>query len=226
MNKNGHYIAKKFFTRENASSYNNVVKYGTFGFDNLWKREINKRIRMDDRCILDLACGTGIMGSLLLSTKLHMVIGSDLVFEYLLHAKKLGYSLLTNSVAEFLPYKSSTFDAVVSSYLVKYADLKLMTYEHWRILKKGGVVIFHDFSYPTNKLIKSLWIGYFMILNGIGKIYTPWNNAFSELDMVIKESHWTSDLVSELEKQGFISIIKRYYTLGTSAIVCAIKPLS
>jgi demethylmenaquinone methyltransferase/2-methoxy-6-polyprenyl-1,4-benzoquinol methylase len=225
MNKDGHRIAKKFFTHENASSYNNVVKYATFGFDNLWKREINKQIRIDDKCILDLACGTGIMGSLLLSTKFRMVIGSDLVFEYLVHAKKLGYSLLTNSIAEFLPYKSSTFDAVISSYLAKYADLKLMTDEHWRILKKGGIAIFHDFSYPDNKLIKSLWVGYFMILNGIGKIFTSWNNAFSELDTVIKESHWTYDLVSELEKQGFISIVTRYYTLGTAAIVYATKPL-
>jgi demethylmenaquinone methyltransferase/2-methoxy-6-polyprenyl-1,4-benzoquinol methylase len=226
MNKNGHDIARNFFTSENASSYNNVVKFATFGFDSLWKREMSKLINLDDKCVLDLACGTGIMGPLLLSNKLRTLIGSDLVFEYLLHAKKLGYSLLTNSVAEYLPYKSGTFDVVISSYLVKYANLKLTTEQHWRILKEGGIVIFHDFSYPNNKLIKSLWICYFMILNGIGKILTSWSNAFSELDKVIKESHWTSDLVSELEKQGFISIIKRYYTLGTSAIVYATKPLS
>ena len=89
MYKNGHEIAKHFFTPENASSYDKVVKYATFGFDNLWKREMNKKIRVDDKCILDLACGTGIMASLIHSDNLRTVIGSDLVFEYLLHAKKL-----------------------------------------------------------------------------------------------------------------------------------------
>ena len=224
MYKNGHEIAKNFFTPENASSYDKVVKYATFGFDNLWKREMNKKIRVDDKCILDLACGTGIMASLIHSDNLRTVIGSDLVFEYLLHAKKLRYSLLTNSVAEYLPYKSSIFDVIMSSYLVKYANLKIMIEEHWRILKKGGIVIFHDFSYPTNVIMKSLWIGYFLILNGIGRFLTSWKNAFSDLDSVIKESHWTTELVTELEKQGFISVIKRYYTYETAAIVCATKP--
>jgi demethylmenaquinone methyltransferase / 2-methoxy-6-polyprenyl-1,4-benzoquinol methylase len=64
MEKNeGYLYAKNFFNENNASSYNNLVKFATFGKDYYWKKKISSKISSKG-LILDLACGTGILSSL------------------------------------------------------------------------------------------------------------------------------------------------------------------
>jgi len=175
--------------------------------------------------VLDLACGTGILSSFIHSeSATAKIFGTDLTYEYLKLAKnRQSYSLLTNSLAEFLPYKDESFDVIVSSYLVKYAELSNMVREHWRVLRKGGIIIIHDFTYPDTKIMKVLWHFYFQILNGLGKITPPWKDVFSNLDKIIQQNAWVNNLVRELDIVGFTSISKKYYTYGTSAIVYAKK---
>lgn len=178
-----------------------------------------------NKLILDLACGTGILSSFINYESAHSrIIGTDLTFEYLRLAKnRQSYMLLTNSLAEFLPYKDNSFDVIISSYLAKYTELSAMVREHWRVLRKGGIVIIHDFTYPTTRMMKILWHSYFQILNQLGKVITSWRDVFSNLDKLIQINPWVNDLVRELEMMGFTSISKKYYTYGTSAIVCAKK---
>jgi demethylmenaquinone methyltransferase/2-methoxy-6-polyprenyl-1,4-benzoquinol methylase len=126
-------------------------------------------------------------------------------------------------LAEFLPYKDDSFDVIISSYLAKYTELSAMVREHWRVLKKGGIVIIHDFTYPDSKLMKILWHTYFQILNQLGKVITSWTDVFSNLDKLIQLNPWVNNLVRELDGIGFRSISKKYYTCGTAAIVWAIK---
>jgi hypothetical protein len=47
--------------------------------------------------------------------------------------------------------------------------------------------------------------------------------VFSSLDKLIQLNPWVNDLVRELDLTGFTAISKKYYTYGTSAIVCAKK---
>lgn len=175
--------------------------------------------------ILDLACGTGILSSFIHNGYANaQIFGTDLTYEYLKLAKnRQSYALLTNSLAEFLPYKDESFDVIVSSYLVKYAELSTMVKEHWRVLRKGGIIIIHDFTYPDTKIMKTLWHFYFQILNELGKIIRPWRDVFSNLDKLIQQNSWVNNLVKELGMVGFTSISKKYYTHGTSAIVYAKK---
>jgi demethylmenaquinone methyltransferase/2-methoxy-6-polyprenyl-1,4-benzoquinol methylase len=220
----GNIIARKFFSSENASSYDFVVRYTTFGKDSTWKKHIVEHIKEYDKCILDLACGTGICSTFIKSDNLN-IYGVDMTYDYILKAKnRRKYSFLTNSVAEFLPFKSDIFDVVISSYLVKYTNIQLLVDEVWRITKKNGSVIFHDFIFPDNIFVKILWQLYFKILNLIGKITRSWQTVFSNLDKVIKEVKWTKELLDALSNKGFKSITIKSYTLGTSAIVLAIKP--
>jgi demethylmenaquinone methyltransferase/2-methoxy-6-polyprenyl-1,4-benzoquinol methylase len=221
----GHLIATRFFSSKNASSYDRIVKLTTFCKDSSWKKEMMRFIHGKNKLILDLACGTGILSSFINYESTHSrIIGSDLTFEYLRRAKnRQSYMLLTNSLAEFLPYKEDSFDVIISSYLAKYTELSAMVREHWRVLRKGGIVIIHDFTYPNTRMMKILWHSYFHILNQLGKVITSWREVFSSLDKLIQLNPWVNDLVRELDLTGFTSISKKYYTYGTSAIVCAKK---
>lgn len=224
MSFNGHIIAREFFSSKNASSYDNVVKYTTFGKDSAWKKHIISHIKDYHKCILDLACGTGICSEFIKSENLNLY-GVDMTFDYILRAKnRMKYTFLTNSVAEFLPFKSEMFDIVISSYLVKYTNIQLLVEEIWRITKKNGSVVFHDFTFPHNNFMRFLWQTYFKILNCVGKIIKSWKTVLANLDHVIKEMKWTGILSDALMNKGFSSIVIKSYTFGTSAIVSAIKP--
>ena len=248
----GHGRASRFFTSMNASSYDTVVRIATFGQDYLWKRQIldvidkhhppctcdtspsSSSTCTDDlrtRMHLDLASGTGILSSLIERRGNHggqrprNVVGLDLTFDYLRTAKKKrSAGLLTNGTAEVLPYREQSFDSVTSSYLAKYVDIERVVSECWRVLKHRGVVVFHDFTYPSNSLARRLWSGYFKILRSAAKTVPSWAPVFRELDKVVKMSNWLGQTIQALEGTGFKNISFRFYTMQTSAIVSANKP--
>lgn len=219
----GQNIAKKYFSSSNAYNYDLIVKYTTFGRDSSWKKHISKKL--DGRkSILELACGTGIFSSYISSNKDIKISGVDLTFDYIVRAKiKKRYSFLANCIAECLPFKDKSFDAIISSYLVKYADLPNLIKEIWRVLDYGGTVVFHDFIYPKKKHMRMAWQAYFVILNQFGKVIKSWSYVFSDLDKLIKNSRWEKDLKDELKKTGFKDIDIAYQTGGTSAIIIAKK---
>jgi ubiquinone/menaquinone biosynthesis C-methylase UbiE len=130
---------------------------------------------------------------------------------------------VAQGTAEVLPYKSESFGAVVSSYVAKYIDLYTAVDECWRVLKPGGITVFHDFTYP-NGFMCSLWSVYFVLLRVVGNVATSWKTVFNQLDDVIKNSDWVGRVTSFLYSRGFQNINCKYYTLGTAAIISARKP--
>ena len=133
---------------------------------------------------------------------------------------------LALGTAEILPYRSRSFDIIVSSYLVKYTDVEKVTDECWRVLRPGGMVIFHDFVYPENGIMQHFWNGYFSMLRMMGAFATSWKIVFDQLDDVIRESIWPEQTEKALHGRGFRKISCKYYTIGTAAVVTAIKPVS
>jgi len=240
----GHRTASRFFTSINASSYDAVVRITTFGQDHIWKKRIldvidkhhlschcsysSLRFSTGPHMCLDLASGTGILSSLIKrrgSKGPRMVVGLDLTFEYLQVAKKkCSTGELTNGTAEFLPYREESFDSVTSSYLAKYVDVERAVNECWRVLKHNGVLVFHDFTYPSNLLARNFWNAYFMILRSASKIISSWAPVFQELDQVVKMSNWPGQTVKALKDKGFKNISFTLHTMNTAAIISANKP--
>jgi ubiquinone/menaquinone biosynthesis C-methylase UbiE len=132
----GHARARRFFTQANAKSYDTVVRYMTFDRDSMWKRGMLEALGGRHDHVLELACGTGILASMLAQASKN-VTGIDLTFEYLRASRyKLGLPL-AQSTAESLPYRGESFDAVVSSYLAKYVHILRLAgrfIASWRIV--------------------------------------------------------------------------------------------
>lgn len=220
----GHKNARKFFNSKTASSYDSIVRLTTFGQDYLWKNHISSIIDKREN-ILDLACGTGILSSILSKSDKKQVIGLDLAFDYLKIAKKKRrYDFFINGNAETLPYKSDSFDTIISSYLAKYVDIRKLIEECWRVLKHNGIIVFHDFTYPQNAIIRSLWDAYFVVLQIIGNFIGSWEIVFRDLNKVIRNTKWVEEMMYVVRQTGFTSISCDFYTAGTAAIVSAKKP--
>ena len=67
-------------------SYDLILRLATFGQDIAWKHEIIRAVT-DRSQILEFACGTGILSSML-AERGKSVTGIDLTFEYLLTLKR------------------------------------------------------------------------------------------------------------------------------------------
>ncbi len=246
----GYANARSFFTPANAESYDTVVRIATFGRDSAWKHQIIELANLDEhRTILELACGTGILSSMLTTAAAPpdpsvedgvsvTVAGVDLTFEYLVAAKhKMAKKMrswnqqeqqdempsLVQGTAEVLPYKSGYFDAIVSSYLVKYVDIQRVVDECWRVLKPSGIVVFHDFTYPRNGTMRNLWSTYFAVLRLTGRFAESWRVVFNQLDKVIRESDWVKQTEEALYNRGFHNISCKSCTFNTAAIISAEK---
>ena len=75
-------LAQSFFNKNNSGSYDRLVKLATLGQDLNWKKKIVKSVP-NGSLVLEMACGTGILTSLLKQNN-NLVYGIDLTFEYLI----------------------------------------------------------------------------------------------------------------------------------------------
>lgn len=220
----GHIIARKFFNYKTASSYDFIVRLTTFGQDYLWKNHMLSILDKREN-ILDLACGTGILSSLISKSNKKQIMGLDLALDYLKIAKKKGgYCLFINGNAETLPYRSNSFDTIISSYLAKYVNIRRLVEESWRVLNHNGVIVFHDFTYPQNIIFRILWSAYFVVLQIVGNFSASWGTVFRDLNNVIRNTKWVEEMMYVLQQAGFKSISCNFYTIGTAAIISAKKP--
>jgi demethylmenaquinone methyltransferase / 2-methoxy-6-polyprenyl-1,4-benzoquinol methylase len=188
-----------------------------------WKKKILNKIQ--GKIVLDLASGTGILSEMIESSTSGLdVLSLDLSFDYAkISNNRRKIRNVVNANAEMLPFRNRSCDCIVSSYLAKYVDINKVVTEISRVITPNGVVVFHDFSYPKNKVVRFLWKSHFKLLRIAGSIVTSWQHVFLELDQMIENSKWSEELLASLRCHGFVEISSTYFTFGTSKMIVAKK---
>lgn len=219
-------LVPQFFDKT-AQTYDKVVNLTTFGQDKYWKKEILKKIPTCET-ILDLACGTGILTFQIAEQFPDtQITGVDITESYLNVAKK---KLKPHHKISFLKQDAEKltlaqkFDCIVSSYIPKYCnpeDLITVCMNH---LKPYGKIILHDFTYPENKIIMTLWNGYFVILNMAGYFVPQWKTVFAYLPKLIQTTRWLGDYEEIMKKQG-LQVQRQSLTWNCSSILTGIKKI-
>ncbi len=217
-------LVERFF-HGTGSTYDLVVNAATFGIDRWWKRRIVQLIPADATRILDLACGTGISTAAIARRfpRAH-IVGVELRDEYLSIARrKLSRVEFVLSSAE--DYRSTQpFDCITSSYLAKYADLPRLVPQCREMLRDGGVLLMHDFTYPPNRALVAIWRVYFKALQIIGGALLPaWREIYYGLPALIEGTRWLAELQALLVQHRFRDIRVEHLTAYGSAIVSARK---
>jgi len=211
-------------------TYDHMVNLCTIGFDRWWKRKILEKIPEESTRIMDQACGTGIL-TLKIAQKLPrcLVIGVDVTQEYLAIAKEKAAAAKLNNTHFILGRAEDVlldqkFDCVTSSYLAKYAKLGSLIRNIRNMLRNGGVLIMHDFTYPPNHAFAHAWELYFKLLQTVGAWrYPQWKAIFDGLPALLRATNWTGELVRSLNENGFSDITGEHLTFGTAAMVTAKK---
>jgi demethylmenaquinone methyltransferase / 2-methoxy-6-polyprenyl-1,4-benzoquinol methylase len=228
-NDSGVETANRFF-EGTGKSYGLIVTLCTLGFDLWWKEKLLRAIPPNPRYMMDQACGTGIL-TFKIARRFPScrVTGVEMRDEYLSFARAEARALNFNNVDFILGRAEEVvvegpLDCIISSYLAKYAELKSLIRNAACMLRRGGVIALHDFTYPRGSLFTRLWEFYFRILQQLGSVFFPeWKIAFHELPGFLKQTRWTSELLGELEANGFTRIRAESLTRGTAAIVTAVK---
>ncbi len=221
--------AEQFFEKTGAS-YDQVVNQSTFWIDRLWKKKILSKIPPSSQKILDLACGTGLLTFALAKRFPNaQIVGVDLTKGYLDIARKKAeamgidrVTLVHSPAEEFL--SEDRFDACVTSYLPKYADLDVLISHLSRMIAAGGVLVFHDFTYPTHPILQWTFEAYFKLLPPIGGWrWQEWKETLYELPNVIRKTRWIEELTEAMEREGFEAIRVESLTMQGSALVTGRK---
>jgi demethylmenaquinone methyltransferase / 2-methoxy-6-polyprenyl-1,4-benzoquinol methylase len=223
-------VAHRFFSGTGAS-YDLVAALCTAGFDFCWKSRIVDKIPCRPRHIVDQACGTGIL-TFKIAARFPScrVTGVELRDEYLAFAKKKAEARKAKGVdfilgrAEDVRVKGPV-DCITSSYLAKYAEVKPLVQNAKAMLRSGGVLVMHDFTYPSSPLFLPMWKIYFRMLRNLGsRVFPQWQTVFHELPEFLRKSRWLPETIQCLKENGFSDIRVESLTLGTSAIVTVTKP--
>ena len=213
------------FFQGNAQTYDRVVNWGTYGMDRRWKERLVAHVPTDARRILDLACGTGIvLEHLHARAPQAALVGVDFTQGYLdvalqrFEGRDLDLELI-HSNAETVEL-SGTFDAVVSSYLPKYANANHVFEAFHDRLAPGTPVAFHDFAYP-HAFARVVWRVHMAFLKHVGRRLLPsWRACFEEnLESLIQHSGWQHSYKATFERFGYTDVRLEVLNFRTAYLV-------
>jgi demethylmenaquinone methyltransferase/2-methoxy-6-polyprenyl-1,4-benzoquinol methylase len=222
-------LVERFFAGT-GNTYDFMVNFATLGIDRRWKRRLAALVPADATRVLDLACGTGL-STLAIAHRLPrcQVIGVELRDEYLTIARRKAEEQGVRNVEFVLSraedYASAdAFDCISSSYLAKYADLGRLIPLCRALLRDGGRLIVHDFTFPPNRALVQIWRVYFALLQGIGsRLFPAWREIYYGLPELIEQSRWPQQLMDALGEDGFQDVRMDYWTAYGSAVITAQK---
>ncbi len=222
-------LIRRFFSGT-GTTYDQIVHLCTLGFDRLWKQKIIEKIPKGSLRIMDQACGTGIL-TIRIARRFPQsrIIGVDVTEEYLRIAREKVQALGLHNIEFILGraeevHPGEEFDCITSSYLAKYAEMETLVGNIKTMLRDGGGMVMHDFTYPANPIFARVWKFYFKILQTLGSWqYPQWKTVFADLPGFLKETKWVEELEDSLGRNGFSAITRESLTFGTSAIITARK---
>jgi demethylmenaquinone methyltransferase/2-methoxy-6-polyprenyl-1,4-benzoquinol methylase len=205
-------LVERFFSGT-AGSYDFIVRATTVGADRRWKIRIVDAIPPSAERILDLASGTGILTFAIAERfPRARIVGVELRDEYLQVARRHARERRIDNV-EFVLGRAEdyvtdrSFDAIVSSYLAKYADLEILARNGRAMLRKGGLLLMHDFTYPSTARTERWWRLQFGVIRPVfGTLFPAWREAFDGLPRLIEETRWVPELESALRANGFSDV--------------------
>ncbi len=209
------------FTRI-ARRYDLMNRLMTGGQDIRWRKRVIELARLDDHAsLLDLGTGTGDLAREALSAFPNArVVGADFTLEMMRVGQQAGRLDFSAADALLLPFNESTFDAVVSGFLMRNViDLNEALEEQYRVLKSGGRIVILDTTRPQRNILSPLiWIHLHIVIPALGKLVTGSGEAYRYLPETTEGFVTAEDMVARMAWVGFKNIGFRRLMFGTIAI--------
>lgn len=189
-------------------SYDEVLECGTLMQDRRWKGWVIGNLGgRGGTTVLDVGCGTCVLEEMMRGEGL--TVGVDLTDGMVRAGQRKHIPRVTSllrSDGERLPFRESSFDAVVSCYVVKYCSPDLLVSEMARVLKPGGRLVVYDFAKPRGRLwpLNALYVygGVRMVGALLEMVGVSASTTFTELPGIIATSSWDERFRGTLIRAG------------------------
>lgn len=219
-NERAKYV-QNMFTRI-AGRYDLMNRLMTGGQDIRWRKRVIELARIKDHAsFLDLGTGTGDLAREALSAFPNAkVVAADFTLEMMRVGQKTSPLNFSTADALRLPFNDSSFDAVVSGFLMRNViDLQKALEEQYRVLKNGGRVVILDTTRPKKNLLSPfIWLHMHFIIPTLGGILTGSQDAYRYLPETTEGFVTAEELATRMAKAGFQNIGFQRYMFGTIAI--------
>lgn len=198
------------------------------GFQDVrWRRRVIRLANpLPKARLLDLGTGTGDLARQALKFQPQVrVTAADFTLEMMHMGSKTGPLPWCAADALCLPFRSATFDAVVSGFLMRnLGDLSAGIREQYRILKPGGRIVVLDTTRPRRNLLSPLiWIHLHVIIPLLGSLLAGRRDAYTYLPDSTEGFVTAERLAAYMAAAGFQEIGYERLMFGTIAIHWARK---
>lgn len=210
-----------------AGRYDLMNKLMTGFQDIRWRRQVVKLARLDNRAsLLDLGTGTGDLArEALLQFPRARVLAADFTLEMMHVGQRNGRLNFSAADALRLPFKDSTFDSVVSGFLMRNViDLQQALQEQLRVIKRGGRIVILDTTRPKRNLLTPfIWLHMHFVIPVLGGLMAGSREAYRYLPETTERFVSTEEMASRMAAVGFRKIGFERRMFGTIAIHWAEK---
>lgn len=224
-NERAKYV-QNMFTRI-AGRYDLMNRLMTGGQDIRWRKRVIQLARLDNNAsLLDLGTGTGDLARDALSQfPQAQIIAADFTLEMMRVGQKTSPLNFSTADALKLPFNDSSFNAVVSGFLMRNViDLNQALKEQYRVLKNGGRIVILDTTRPKKNILSPfIWLHMHFIIPTLGGLLTGSRDAYRYLPETTEGFVTAEDMAARMAVAGFKKINYQRYMFGTIAIHWAEK---
>ena len=224
LNKNPDEVAAMFDGV--AKRYDLVNDLLSLGQTKAWRRATTATIApAPGMKILDIAAGTGSSSQPLFEAGAD-VIPADFSQGMLDAGKKARPHLaFTKADALNLPFEANTFDCVTISFGLRNTnDVDKALAEALRVTKSGGRLVIAEFSQPTWRIFRTIYLNYLMkALPAIARRTSSNPDAYIYLAESIRAWPNQSALATRIESAGWSQVGWQNLTFGVVAVHRALK---
>lgn len=205
-----------------AKRYDLVNRLMTGGQDIRWRKRVIELARLEEgSSLLDLGTGTGDLAREALSAFPNIkVAAADFTFEMMRVGRRIGQLNFSTADALQLPFGDSSFDAVVSGFLMRNViDLQKALEEQYRVLKSGGRIVILDTTRPKKSILSPfIWIHMHFIIPAIGGLLTGSRDAYRYLPETTEGFVTAEEMAMRMTSAGFRRVRFQRFMFGTIAI--------
>lgn len=209
-----------------AKRYELVNDLLSLGQSNTWRRATTATIApAPGMKILDIAAGTGSSSQPLYEGGAD-VISVDFSQGMLDVGKKVRPHLsFTKADALNLPFEADTFDCVTISFGLRNTnDLDKALAEALRVTKSGGRLVVAEFSQPTSRIVRTIYMNYLMkALPAIARRISSNPDAYIYLAESIRAWPNQKALATQIQTAGWSQVGWQNLTFGVVAVHRALK---
>jgi demethylmenaquinone methyltransferase/2-methoxy-6-polyprenyl-1,4-benzoquinol methylase len=221
LDKKPREVAKMFDGVARRYDVTNTVL--SFGQDHHWRRRTRQclQLRRGER-VLDLAAGTAVSTVELSRGGVHAV-ACDFSLGMLragrAHKKRRRLPFVAGDATR-LPFADASFDAAVISFgLRNVSDVPLALREMARVVRPGGRLVVCEFSRPTYRPFRALYLNYLMrALPWVARRVSSNADAYVYLAESIRAWPGQDDLAATIDANGWVSVRYRNLTGGIVAL--------